>query len=86
MKTLTYKALDDYDALQAGHVYELSYKGRFTRFTDVQTGDVVSLYQCQMEHAVLVGKLVPHDDTQSVAMQGSIASSVCAHLPTQFIY
>jgi hypothetical protein len=86
MKSTTVKALDHYDSLKAGRVYEVSVRGRFTRFTDVQTGDVVSLYHCQALHARLIGKLVDFDDTQSVAMHASIASSVCAHLPTKFIY
>ncbi len=86
MKTTTIKALDNYDSLQAGHVYEVSVRGRFTRFADIESGDVVSLYHCQVLHARLAGKLVDHDDTQSCAMQSSIASTVCAHLPSKFIY
>lgn len=86
MKSTTVKALDNYDSLKAGHVYEVATRGRFTRFTDVQSGDVVSLYHCQAQHARLTGKIVDHDDTQSEAMHASIASSVCAHLPTKFIY
>jgi hypothetical protein len=86
MKTLTVKALDNYDSLKAGEIYEVTTRGRFTRFTNVLTGDVVSLYHCQAHHARLTGKLVDFDDTVSVAMQASIASTVCAHLPTKFIY
>ena len=88
MKSTTVKALDNVYTLKAGEVYEVSESRarRLVEFQNVRTGDFTHLYRFEVEHARNTGKLVDHDDTQSCAMQGSIASSVCAHLPTKFIY
>ena len=88
MKSTTVKALDNVYTLKAGEVYELneSRARRLVEFENVRTGDFTHLYKFEVEHARNTGKLVDFDDTQSPAMQASIASTICAHLPSKFIY
>ena len=91
MKSTTVKALDNVYTLKAGEIYEVSYTSayhlqRLIKFENVRTGNTTHLYKWEVEHARLAGRIVDHDDTQSCAMQASIASTVCAHLPSKFIY
>lgn len=87
MKT-TIKALDHYDALQAGHTYELSTVpgSRMTLFTDLQTARLVSLYRWQVEDGALRGKLVYVDDVQSPAMCCAAVDQLCHKLPSGYAY
>lgn len=91
MKALTVKALDNFDALKAGHLYELRQPGgqRMVVLVDITEGasaSLVSLYPHQVQQARIAGKLVDYDDTQSAQMQSAVASAICAHLPSKFIY
>lgn len=63
----TYKALDHYDALQAGHTYERiqSTSKRLVRLEDVGSHDRLSLYKWQVEDALLRNKLIVVPDVQS---------------------
>jgi len=90
MKATTVRMTDNFDALKGGEIYEVCGRAksgnRLVVFTNIRTGHVVSLYAWQVTQARTAGKMIDYDDTASAQMQGSIASSVCASLPTKFIY
>lgn len=81
----TYKALDHYDALKAGHTYERvrSYSKRLVRLEDIVSHDYLSLYQWQVEDAMLRNKLVVVPDVQSPEMAGV---TLCKHTSSGFGY
>lgn len=87
MKT-TIKALDHYDALQAGHTYSVrSMAGaRLVLFTDTISAKLVSLYKWQVEDGLLRGKLCWHDSAQSQAMSCSAAAVLCKKLDSGYCY
>lgn len=87
MKPLTYKALDNVHGLKAGHIYEACPTGaRFHQFADIADRSTFTLYNHEMQHAVLRGELVIHDDTQSPAMHADVVTKLCQSTTDRYIY
>lgn len=87
MKT-TIKALDDFDALKAGHTYNVRQLAgsRLVLFTDTVSAKLISLYKWQVEDGTLRGKLVYVDLCQSPAMSCTAVTQLCHKLPSGFMY
>lgn len=87
MKT-TIKALDHFDALQAGHTYSVRVLSgcRLIACTDDVSLQIISLYQWQIEDGMLRGKLKYDDSPVSPAMSCTAAATLCHHLPSGYQY
>lgn len=91
MKTELIHMSDDYDVLKAGHDYYMrtlarAQQRKCVRFTDTQTGDTVSLWPWQVEHAMTRGKMHKVTEPVSDAMSAPIVSKLCHSTDTRYIY
>lgn len=84
----TIKALDDYDHLKAGHLYNVCSdgQGRLVVFEDIESKGHISLYVWQVKDGLLRGKLAYVDRTQSAAMSCTAVASLCGRTTTGYIY
>lgn len=87
MKT-TIKAMDDFDALKAGHTYDVHAHGttRLIVLTDVVSARIISLYSWQITDGLMRGKLSYTDSVQSVAMSCSAVAALCKKLDSGYAY
>lgn len=87
MKT-TIKALDHYDHLKAGHTYSVHALAgcRLIACTDVNSQQIVSLYDWQIKDGILRGKLVYTDSPVLAAMSCTAAAALCKSLPSGYQY